>query len=156
MPGTNDGRAALYRFLADRADEITAEVAGEVAARVPAYTRLGPDEIATLVTEAIAVYSGAREARAVLPVFRALGAGEACAGHDVRHFESALRTAARVLVRRTAGAASRLYPPTAEFIAVMRTAFTAESAIVEAAIDGHRRATRPAVARRRYPLLSDN
>ncbi|NVI88270.1 hypothetical protein [Actinomadura sp. BRA 177] len=146
----------LHRFLADRIDEITAEMAGEIAARVPAYTHLSPGEIANLVKEAIAAYSGACEARAVLPVFRALGASEACAGHDVRHFESALRTAARVLVRRTAGAAARLYPPTAEYITVMETAFSAESEIVGAAVDGHRRAARPAVARRLYPLLSGN
>jgi len=146
----------LQRFLADRVDEITAEVAREVADRVPAYTHLRPAEISNLVREAIAAYSGACEARAVLPVFRALGASEACAGHDARHFESALRTAARVLVRRTAGAAARLYPPTAEFIRVMETAFTAESEIVGAAVDGHRRATHPAVARRIHPLLSKN
>ncbi|NKZ03109.1 hypothetical protein [Actinomadura latina] len=146
----------LQRFLADRIDEITAEMVGEIAARVPAYTHLRPGEISNLVEEAIAVYSGAREPRAVLPVFRALGAGEACAGHDVRHLESALRTGARVLVRRTAGAAARLYPPTAEFITVMETAFTAESAIVGAAVDAYRRAARPAVARRLYPLLSGN
>ncbi|MFA1546441.1 hypothetical protein [Actinomadura chokoriensis] len=149
-------RPDLQRFLADRIDEITAEVAGEVTARVPAYTHLRPGEISNLVREAIAAYSGACEARAVLPVFRALGASEACAGHDVGHFESALRTAARVLVRRTAGAAARLYPPTAEFIAVMETAFTAESEIVGAAVDSYRRAARPAVARRLHPLLSDN
>lgn len=146
----------LYRFLADRIDEITAETAAEIAARVPAYTHLRPAEIANLVAEAIAVYTGAREPRAVLPVFRALGASEACAGHDAGHFESALRTGARVLVRRTAGAAARLYPPTAEFIAVMETAFTAETEIVGAAVDGHRRAARPAVARRLHPLLTEN
>ncbi len=38
----------------------------------------------------------------------------------------------------------------------METAFSAESEIVGAAVDGHRRAARPAVARRLYPLLSGN
>ncbi|WP_067793537.1 hypothetical protein [Actinomadura formosensis] len=157
MAGTDDGPAAvLRRFLAERADEITAEVVGEIAARVPAYTHLRAGDVSNLVREAIAVYSGAREASAVLPVFRALGAGEALAGHDIRYFECALRTAARVLVRRTANAAARLYPPTAEFITIMEIAFTAEDELVGAAVEGHHRAARPGVARLRYPLFSDN
>ncbi|TDD74533.1 hypothetical protein E1293_29445 [Actinomadura darangshiensis] len=146
----------LDQFLADRIDEITAEVTGEIAARVPVYAHLRATEILNVVRDALAVYAGACEASAVLPVFRALGAGEACAGQDVRHLESALRTGARVLVRRTASAAARLYPPTAEYITVMETAFIAEGELVGAAVDGHRRAMRPAVASRLSSLLSGN
>jgi hypothetical protein len=146
---------ALDRFLADRLDEITAEVAGEIAARVPAYTHLRAGEILALVRDALAVYTGALEASAVLDAFRDLGAGEARAGQDVRHFESALRTGARVLVRRTADAAAVLYPPTAEFVAVMETAFTAENEIVGAAVEGHRRARQFGMSRL-SGLLSEN
>ncbi|MFD0538800.1 hypothetical protein ACFQY7_38795 [Actinomadura luteofluorescens] len=92
----------LDQFLTDRLDEITAEVAGEIAERVPAYTHLSPREILALVRDALAAYTGARETGTVLDAFRALGASEARAGQDVRHFESALRTGARVLIRRTA------------------------------------------------------
>ncbi|WP_433465327.1 hypothetical protein [Spirillospora sp. CA-128828] len=147
---------ALDQFLTDRIDEITAEVVGEITTCVPAYTHLRPGEILSLVRDALAVYTGALEASAVLAAFRDLGVGEALAGQDVRHFESALRTGARVLVRRTADAAARLYPPTSEFIAVMETAFTAEHAIVGAAVDAHHRAARPEVTRRLYSLLSKN
>jgi hypothetical protein len=146
----------LDTFLADRLHEITAEVVGEITARVPAYGHLRAGEIRALVRDALAVYTGALEAGAVLDAFRDLGASEARAGQDVRHFESALRTGARVLIRRTAGAAACLYPPTAEFIAVMETAFTAEDELVGAAVEGHHRARRPDVARRLYSLLTEN
>lgn len=146
----------LEKFLADRLDEITAEVVGEITTRVPAYTHLRPGAVLTLVRDALSVYTGARDKTAVLDAFRDLGAGEARAGKDVRHFESALRTGARVLVRRTANAAARLYPPTTEFITVMENVFTAENEIVEAAVEAHHRAMRPEIARRLYTLLSEN
>lgn len=132
----------LERFLTDRLDEITAEVVGEINARVPAYTHLRRGAVLRLVRDALSLYTGASDTSAVLDAFRDLGASEARAGHDVRHLESALRAGARVLVRRTAGAAARLYPPTIEFISVMETAFTAESELVQAAMEGHRRAMR--------------
>ncbi|NDU74278.1 hypothetical protein GWI34_16785 [Actinomadura sp. DSM 109109] len=147
---------ALDQFLTDRLDEITAEVAGEIAERVPAYTHLRPREILALVRAALAAYTGTRDTGAVLDAFRDLGASEARAGHDVRHFESALRTGARVLIRRTAGAAARLYPPTAEYISVMEHAFTAECRIVQAAVEGHHHAGRRAPVRRLHPLFSEN
>ncbi|MEV3926918.1 hypothetical protein [Actinomadura coerulea] len=146
----------LDQFLADRLDEITAEVAGEIAERVPAYTHLRAREILALVRDALAAYTGARDTGTVLDAFRALGAGEARAGQDVRHFESALRTGARVLIRRTAGAAARLYPPTAEYVTVMEHAFSAEGRIVQAAVEGHRRAGRRAGTRRLPTLVSEN
>lgn len=146
----------LDQFLADRLDEITAEVAGEIAERVPAYTHLRAREILALVRDALAAYTGACDTGTVLDAFRALGAGEARAGQDVRHFESALRTGARVLIRRTAGAAARLYPPTAEYVTVMEHAFSAEGRIVQAAVEGHRRAGRRAGTRRLPTLVSEN
>ncbi|WP_141579804.1 hypothetical protein [Actinomadura sp. WMMA1423] len=146
----------LDQFLTDRLDEITAEVAGEIAERVPAYTHLRPREILALVRDALAAYTGARETGAVLDAFRALGASEARAGQDLRHFESALRTGARVLIRRTAGAAARLYPPTAEYIDVMEKAFSAECRIVQAAVEGHHRAGRRDAVCRFYTLVSEN
>ncbi|MGI5205790.1 hypothetical protein ACQEU6_29970 [Spirillospora sp. CA-108201] len=146
----------LDQFLTDRLDEITAEVAGEIAERVPAYTHLRAREILALVRDALSAYTGARETGAVLDAFRALGASEARAGQDVRHFESALRTGARVLIRRTAGAAARLYPPTAEYITVMEQAFSAEGRIVQAAVEGYRGAGRRHGTRRLSTLVSDN
>ncbi|MEU8798053.1 hypothetical protein [Spirillospora sp. NPDC048819] len=145
----------LEQFLTDRLDEITAEVVDEITARVPAYARLRTGAVLTLVRDALSGYLGARDRTAVLDAFRDLGASEARAGHEIHHFESALRTGARVVVRRTANAAARVYPPAAEFIAVMETAFTAEEEIVDAAVDGHCRAMRPEMDRRLHALLSE-
>ncbi|TDC64358.1 hypothetical protein E1200_20455 [Actinomadura sp. GC306] len=128
----------LERFLTDRLDEITAEVVREINVRVPAYAHVRAGAVGTLVRDAVSAYLGARDKTAVLDAFRVLGAGEARAGHDVRHFETAMRTGARVIVRRTANAAAHLYPPTAEYITVMETAFSAEDELVKAAVDGAR------------------
>ncbi|XRQ07149.1 hypothetical protein ACN3XK_63285 [Actinomadura welshii] len=141
----------LERFLTDRLDEIIAEVVCEITSRVPGYTHVRPGAVAPLVRGALSGYLGARDRTAVLDSFRVLGAGEARAGQDIRHFESALRTGARVLIRRTANAAARLYPPTAEYVTVMETAFSAENEIVEAAVAGHHGA-----ACRLRPLFSEN
>ncbi|MBB4778873.1 hypothetical protein [Actinomadura livida] len=128
----------LERFLTARLDEITAEVVHEISLRVPAYTHVRAGAVGTLVRDAVSAYLGARDKTAVLDSFRVLGAGEARAGHDVHHFETAMRTGARVIVRRTANAAARLYPPTAEYITVMETAFSAENEIVKAAVESAR------------------
>lgn len=149
----------LERFLTDRLDEITAEVVGEITSRVPAYTHLRAGAVLRLVRDALPFYAGGCDragGAAVLDAFRAVGAGEARAGQDVRHLESALRTGARVLIRRTAAAAARLYPPTAEFVTVMETAFRAESAIVEAAMEGHRRVVGPRHVQYFSTLVSEN
>lgn len=146
----------LERFLTDRLDEITAEVVGEITTRVPAYTHVRAGAVLRLVQDALAGYLGARDKRAVLDSFRDLGAGEARAGQEIHDFESALRTGARVVVRRTANAAARIYPPTAEFMTVMETAFAAEEEIVDAAVDGHCRAMRPDMDRRLHALLNGN
>ncbi|MGP4022933.1 hypothetical protein [Actinomadura sp. 3N407] len=149
-------KSDLEQFLTDRLDEITTEVVGEITVRVPAYAHLRAGAVVRLVRDALSVYAGGGDRTAVLDSFRDLGAGAARAGHDVHHFESALRTGARVLVRRTAGAAARLYQPTTEFITVMERAFTAEGEIVEAAVDGHCQAMRPEMDRRLHALLAEN
>jgi hypothetical protein len=144
----------VTELLAERLDEITAEIVGEIAGRVPAYTGLSAAMILTLVRDALTVYTGAQDRGAALDHFRRLGAHEARAGQDVRHLESALRSGARVLIRRTANAAARVHPPNTEFIAVMESAFSAEDQIVEAAVDGHHRAARPRNGSRLYPLVA--
>ncbi|MFG2088670.1 MULTISPECIES: hypothetical protein [unclassified Spirillospora] len=146
----------LEQFLTERLDEITAEVVGEITTRVPAYTHVRASAVLTLVRDALTGYLGVRDRGAVLDSFRDLGASEAHAGQEIHHFESALRAGARVVVRRTANAAARIYPPTTEFITVMETAFTAEEEIVDAAVDGHCRAMRPEMDRRLHALLSEN
>ena len=145
----------LERFLTDRLEEITAEVVGEIATRVPAYTHLRAGAVLDLVRAALSGYLGARDKTAVLDSFRDLGASEARAGHEIHHFECAVRTGARVVVRRTASAAAGIYPPATEYVTVMETAFTAEGEIVEAAVDGHCRAMRPDMDRRLRALLTD-
>lgn len=137
----------LERFLTDRVDEIAAEIVQEISARVPGYAHVRAGAVGTLVRGALAAYLGARDKTGVLEAFRVLGAGEARAGQDVRRFESALRAGARVLVRRTASAAARFYPPTGEYITVMETAFSAEKEIVEAAVEGHHLASLRALTR---------
>ena len=135
----------LHRLLTDRLDEITADVVREVAGRVPGCALPRRGAVFRLVRDALPVYAGAADRAAVLDAFRDLGADQARAGQDVRRLERALRAGARVLVARTATVAARLYPPTAEFVAVMENAFIAEQEIVQAAVDGHRRAARPLV-----------
>ncbi|TDC86837.1 hypothetical protein [Actinomadura sp. 7K507] len=146
----------LEQFLTERLDEIIAEVVGEITARVPAYTHLRTHAVLALVRDALSGYLGAHDKTAVLDSFRDLGASEARAGHEIHHFECAVRTGARVVVRRTASAAARLYPPTTEYVTVMETAFTAEGEIVEAAVDGHCQAMRPEMDRRLHALLTEN
>ncbi len=142
----------LERFLTDHVDEIAAEIVQEISARVPGYAHVRAGAVGTLVRGALAAYLGPRDKTSVLEAFRVLGAGEARAGQDVRRFESALRAGARVLVRRTASAAARFYPPTGEYITVMETAFSAEKEIVEAAVEGHHLASLRAL----HPLFSQN
>ncbi|MFV2172034.1 hypothetical protein ACFHW2_15220 [Actinomadura sp. LOL_016] len=129
--------APVTSRLIDRLDEIAAEVAGDITARVPAYAHL-PDKVVTrALRDALVVYTGAHGKAAALDWFRRLGARSARAGQDVRQLESALRTGARVLVREMAGVAARLYPPNDEFVAVMERAFTGEAEIIEATLTAH-------------------
>ncbi|OLT16072.1 hypothetical protein BJF79_18640 [Actinomadura sp. CNU-125] len=123
--------------LIHRLDEITAEVAGDITARVPVYAHL-PDKVVTrALRDALVIYAGAHGKPAALDWFRRLGARSARAGQDVRQLESALRMGARVLVREMAGAAACLYPPNDEFVAVMERAFTGEAEIIDAALTAH-------------------
>ncbi|MFD0899341.1 hypothetical protein [Actinomadura sediminis] len=130
--------APVTNRLIDRLDEIAAEVAGDITARVPAYAHLPDTVVARALRDALIVYAGAHGKTAALDWFRRLGARSARAGQDVRQLESALRTGARILVREMAGAAARLYPPNDEFVAVMERAFTGEAEIIEAALTAHR------------------
>ncbi|WP_378322261.1 hypothetical protein [Actinomadura fibrosa] len=144
----------MTRHLRDDLNEIAAEVAREIAARVPAYGHVRNAAVAGPVRDALSVCAGGQDRLTALDAFRRLGAREARAGQDVRHLESALRAGARVLIGRTASTAARIYPPTTEFVSVMETAFTAEKEIVTAAVEGHAEAARPTMTRRLRTLLS--
>lgn len=130
--------SAVTRYLTGHLDEIAAEVAGEIAARGHTCGFLRDLDLRTPVRDALAVCANTERKAAALEAFRDLGVQAAHAGQDARVVETALRAGGRVLVRRLANAAARLYPPTGEFVSVMEDAFTGENEFVSVAIEAHR------------------